>query len=280
MHNFIVIDQNFLQLEELRHILSSSEDGQCFVITDTAMMEIMKNGAETYEWSLKIISDYSGKIYVSLSPSEIPKNELITKVPCKNIISSERTDEFRKILHEIRAGIYGTARAKADTDIPVAIQSVAENQLNHKKNKTVLMNMYKAISDDLGLDCCKGLRKGLINKKLQYEYIIKQVVKSMKTTLSDNGFTNKEMDAFIKKDSFLYRQKALFGWRCINWVAECGLENLLEKKATNELMDLDYIIIATYGQGILSKEKSFNKKPAMKWYEEMQDIINLHINGG
>lgn len=132
MHNFIVIDQNFSQLKELRHILSSSEDGQYFVITDTAMMEIMKNGPKTYEKSLKIISEYSEKIYISLSPFEIQKNELITKVPCENVISNERTDEFRKILHEIKTGIYGTARAKADVIIPLAIQSLAEKQLNIK----------------------------------------------------------------------------------------------------------------------------------------------------
>ncbi|WKZ16293.1 MAG: hypothetical protein QY317_03100 [Candidatus Jettenia caeni] len=128
MHYFIVIDQNFSQLEELRHILISSKDEQHFVITDTAMIEMMKNGAETYEWSMKIISNYSEKIYISLSPSEILKNELTTKVPCKNIISNERTNEFRKILHEIKAGIYSHARAKADVNIPLATHKLRINQ--------------------------------------------------------------------------------------------------------------------------------------------------------
>ena len=182
---------------------------------------------------------------------------------------------FVKILHEIKAGIYGHARARTDANIPLAIQSVAENQLNHKRNKTVLMNMYKAISDDLGAYCCQGLRKGLINKELQYEYIIKNVIKSMKTDLSENGFTNKEMDTFIKKDSFVFRHKVLFGWRGMDWIKKRGLESLPENKATNDLMDLDYIVIATYDKGVLSKEKWVKSA-----YEEMQDIINLHINGG
>lgn len=136
------------------------------------------------------------------------------------------------------------------------------------------MNMYKAISDDLGTHCCKGLRKDLINKELQYTYIIKNVIKSMKTELSGNGFTNKEMEVFVKKASFMFRNKALLGWRVMHWIKKCGLESLPDYKATNDLMDLDYVVIATYGKGILSKEKWV--KPA---YEEMQDIINLHIKG-
>ncbi|WKZ16295.1 MAG: hypothetical protein QY317_03110 [Candidatus Jettenia caeni] len=137
------------------------------------------------------------------------------------------------------------------------------------------MNMYKAISDDLGIHCCKGLRKGLINKELQYKYIIRNVIKSMKTNLSENGFTNKEIKTFIRKDSFLFRHKTILAWRSMDWLKERGLESLPEYKATNDLMDLDYIVIATYGKGILSNEEWVKLA-----YEEMQAIINLHINGG
>ena len=91
----------------------------------------------------------------------------------------------------------------------------------------------------------------------------------LKEILKENNFTSSNVEVFLKKKPMILRYYYLKIWSCLDWLGKGGFESLLPKDVTNEILDHEYILLATFFNGILSKENRVNKA-----YKDISDILH------
>ena len=267
---YIVLDQNVLRGDELRERLCADKFIQ-FVLPDLAFLEMNKSAQweQTLRRSLEILSSHKNRVFVSHSVSQSLRTELTrkTSVQGHSMLYREATYFVREILQSVQDGAdgHGIARIKSNPDNHR--EALEHNHLQHEQNKAQLAALIDVTKSMVHTEAIKRLRSGRANRDEKLDHIFEIAAALLPQILVDYGFTKEKSRMFLKRKPMLLRYMYLKVWLCIDWVQMCGFDSLPSEKVTNDELDHEYILTATFFDGLFSAEGRVN--------DAYQDLLRL-----
>lgn len=267
-----VIDTNYLRKPELEQALQSSAPRDRFILTDTAILETMKNAQweSTARASFRIISQHPRKIWLAKAPGDLMQSEIDTGRETTDLIDLPLSEGFRVLLQEIAGGAGGPAMAHTRATILAAQAGLAQQQQNHVAN---LQALTLACTDIRGAIDIAGYRR--IPDPNQKELVRLHRVKTLAQTAVRRLLELERKPADLGQTLAHGRGILLryhIGLYCLGF--KWALNGTLSPdptRATNEIMDLDHALIASYFDDILTEEASVR--------EMWRDIVQaIHTN--
>lgn len=262
MHNhYVVVDQNVLRSTMLKDRLSSDKAAQ-FVIPDLAFLEMTKSAQweQTLRTSLAILSTEKNRVFVSRSVGDALRAELSSKVPVnEKMLYREATHFVREILQSVSDGSDGHGIVRIRNDPDNHREALEKDHLNHESNKTQLAGLIASTDSMLDSQFTKRLRSDKVSPDERLENIFQVATALLPQLLAKYGFTREKSHMFMKRKPMLLRYMYLKAWQCLNWLEMGGFENLPSKKVTNDQLDHEYILTATFFHDLLSEEIRVNQ---------------------
>ena len=271
---YVVVDQNVLRKEVLRDLLVSSRATH-FVVPDLAFLEMTKTlqWEQTLRGSFAILSTARSRVVVSHSVGDALKTELTRRSPVNGrMLHQEATDFVRDILQSVRDGSTGHGIARIKSDSKNHRDALANDHLDHDSNKTQLNGLIASTKAMLPGEFAKRLRAKKVQPIERLDVIFQVATALLPGILADAGFTNQRARALIKRKPMLLRYMYLKAWQCLNWIEMGGFECLPSNKVTNDQLDHEYILTATFFHGLLSEEPRVNQA-----YQDLLLLIHRKV---
>lgn len=270
---YYVIDVNYLRDSNLKSILSDSLN-KSFVLTETVIIETLKSKDWDYIYkkNFKIIGEYTDKIYVTLPIGNILSYELTNKKVCDNLLNEQDTLEIRKVLNHLGNGETDYIENVIFQNIDKAQDQISKTVLDHSKNKSNWLSVFRDFVGSSGSILRENLRKNRLNDFELYEITIEAVEEILngKEFFFGNEFKDEEINSFKNINSIYYKLIATMVFNGLLWQIKKGLTNIKAEKITNEKNDIENIVIALNGKGILSNEPYVNNL-----YNHIRNILEI-----
>lgn len=169
----------------------------------------------------------------------------------------ELTVRFRGFLDDLRTG--GGSSWKHFSDAVPQVRPQAANQsLNHRRNKTMVAGLVAGWKAGLSSDELRRLRSH--SRALVAELLAGNVAIGMIRSGLENNGHDKTVAAYLASVPSVSAHLILcLAATALRWVEYGGLESTPDDRVTNDLNDLDYVLIATFCAGVLSKEAEVNE---------------------
>jgi hypothetical protein len=260
-NNFFVLDVNFLRNPELNQLLKSAEE-EFFVITENVIVETMKSKDWDYIYkkNFAIICQYPEKIYVTSPIGNLLEYERQNKKACTDIFNEGSTNAIRIILNEMKNNNFENIDTLIGENISTTQQYVHSELLDYTKIKDAWLTIHSDFMESSGTKLREKLRKKRLATNQLYDLTIEAVdeIFCNEKKFFGDSFSKEEIDNFKEQNSLFYKLFATWVYNSFWWQMKKGLENMDEKKITNEQFDIDNILIALYGKGIFSVESYVN----------------------
>lgn len=270
---YIVIDQNCLRdmtlVQELQ--IRARYQGQHIVLPDMALWEMMKNNQweETAHRSLKTLADFPAGVLLAHAPGDLLRLELTEKHAHVDVIYHDATPRIRRLLGDISKGA-GSTLDDMRTTVPAAQPDLSHQYERHTHNKQRIVNMMNLLKELLlGHDRVrKALRDTATMRDSFRQIMAMPAVKVMtKQTLLDIGFAE---EVAAGPSVAYYHTFGLMGLSLL-YIAQ-GMESRAPENATNDLADLDYVVIALFCKGLASKDNR-----TRELYEDLSAALAVHF---
>ena len=148
--------------------------------------------------------------------------------------------------------------------------------LDHSKNKFNWLSIHKRNLESYS----PSLRKDLIKNRLKDNQLYDLTIQTVEEIFNGdrkifgNEFDYREIQLLKNMNSNHYKLFATLVFNSFLWQIKQGLENMNGGKITNEKHDIENIIIALSGKGILSNEKYVNNL-----YNHIRNILEIKFGG-
>jgi hypothetical protein len=261
----LVIDQNRLRSKAHEanapleaHLATAKEN--LAVLTDTAVFEILKGSAPTYvaSKSLEILSRFPDQVIVTDGTGVLMRKELTECKPIAGIASHELTQRFRAMLRKASRFYAGQEKTFPLDEALVAkeLPAIKAQRLDHQENKKVLTDGVAALKKQ-SAQLQRKIRKGVFDKEV-YEFVYQAAFVSFRDAISDFKLQTETVNQ-LYLDYCLTARVSMVGLLfAMQWFETNGADTLKEEAATNQFIDNDYVVCATYFDGILSEEGRVN----------------------
>lgn len=259
MKRFLVLDQNYLRSEKLKQIISTEQETH-FVIPDSAMVEMCKSPSWeiTTRQSLQALSQCPNRVHVAICMGEAVRFEM---QHCKSVEGKLLDRKCRALFRDILADTKTEKEYSALTqEKMLSIQDLLnKDELNNTKNKASLNRYIAAVRANLTEDMQKNLKDRHQDNEYKRELITKLTIESLLPFLQEElKLSIEKSKHFLKKKPIAFRFIWLRTWLSIDWFLKGGIEDTKPSKVTNDFLDHDYILTATFFNGILSEDKRVN----------------------
>jgi hypothetical protein len=266
---YLIIDQNVLRKSRLETLLRDHPEVRC-VLPDLAFFEMTKTPQweTTLRHSLAILSRCPSRVYVCLSVNEGLARELATLQPVTNHMMFPKATAFvRDLLESVRTGSDGHAMSRLRQHLPGHVQQLASDHLNDEENKNRLAGLIEVTKGALPEALQKRMRGAKVPDSQRLDILHEIGTSLLPQVLSTHGIAVPKARSFMKSKPLVLRYLYLKAWRCLTWIQNGGFESFPAKAATNEEIDNQYILSATFFHGLVSEETMVN--------ESYQDILLL-----
>lgn len=259
-HQYLVVDQNFLRTPALRDVLMERPHVQ-LVLPDLAMLEMTKSDEPelTAKLSLKIIAGHSSRVFVSRAMSECLKHELTTgRSVSGHLLFRPATTFLRKVLAAVKTGTPNEQYRRAIDDPENHLSALKRDYLNHAENKSRSLYLLDETKKQMPVEFAKRVRGSRATREEWIKFVRMKAPSLLVGVLEENGFSRERAMVFIRTKPMLLRYFYLKVWTCLVWEEQGRLEGLGEKKVSNDLLDHEYVLAATFFDGVLSDELKVN----------------------
>jgi hypothetical protein len=274
---FIVLDQNILREDRkspLKEWLDTRSDMR-YVLPDLAFLEMTK----TVQWestlsnSLRLLSHYPARVHVCYSVNEGLDFEL-TRLRSINghMLHPKATAFVRNLLDSVRNETDGYALDRIRSDPENHREALAKDHLDHTQNKLSLCELIKETKNSLSDDIQKCLRANKVTDSERLQIIYKIVVDLLPQILAENGVSYARARAFMKHKPLILRYLFLKVWYNIYWIGKGGIDSFPEKDVSNEELDKQYVLSASFFHGILSNDNRVNDS-----YRDLCILLKMKI---
>ena len=110
----------------------------------------------------------------------------------------------------------------------------------------------------MSVEFAKRVRGSQATREEWLDFVRMKALSLVAGVLQDNGFSLQRAMVFIRTRPMLVRYFYLKVWTCLVWEEQGRLEGLGEKKVSNDLLDHEYVLAATFFDGVLSNEPKVN----------------------
>lgn len=253
---YIVIDQNCFRDEALT--LKIKEESKIFgwqiLLPDVSMMEMLKG--QQWETSMRRSLAYLASspelVSLALSLGDLMRAERASGEPIGDLVDGLTTPIFRQLLREIDSGIDGAIFAKVRAGIVDAQSLASQQSLRHTDNKAMLVSLIDAWRKELSGDEVRKLKATPQNQVNLWASV--QMANTCVIGLKNGGYPDKAAQVLSVEPSVSGCWVSCLSALALNWLVFGGIDSLPPEKATNDLVDLDYILLGVLSCELYSKE--------------------------
>ncbi len=259
-NRYLVVDQNYLRSEDIKRIVATQSD-VCFVLPDLAMLEMTKSVCRelTVRLSLETIAKCPNRVFIAKALGESLKYELTNKRPVVgHLVFREATQFIRRLLSAIAANSSNANLARVLDDPKNHIADLERDYLDHPSNRSSALELVAATKKNMSAAFAKRVRGAKATSDELLAFVALTAPSLLVDVLEDNGFSRQKAIAFARRKPMLLRYFYLKVWACLDWEKMGWLESVSAAKVSNELLDHEYVLAATFFDGVLSNEASVN----------------------
>ena len=266
---FIVLDQNALRKPDLMGpaIERAYRSGAHLLILDIAVLEMMKHPSrweETARHSLASLVGCREQVSIGRGVPALMKEERTTGVPALgSLIDQELSAPFRELLAEFQNPAGGPYLAYLRSRIADTQKRIIEAQyLQHDANKRTLQGFRDIWKAFLPHSADRKRVRENIDDQLRI-LVHPTLTRQLEQLLLEGGHhvRHAQRIAFDRSVSSHWMLALLA--TSFRWFLDQGLDTLAAPKATNEIIDVDYITIGSLCSELISKETNVNETAAL-----------------
>ena len=262
MHNvYLVVDQNYLRSASLEPILVSRPD-VCIVLSDVAMIEMTKSDQRelNVRASLEVLSRYPERVHVSRALGELLDYEVREGRPVTGkLLYRDATRFIRNVLVSVRDNITNSELGKVLNDPHGHLAKVKASQFDHEANKSRSLELVSEIKTGMPKAFARVVRGARATEDELRLFVGSHSRSLMRGVLQDKGYSREKALGLVRKNFMLLRYFYLKVWACLDWEKMGRLESIASGKVSNDLLDHEYVLTATFFNGILSTDTDLNR---------------------
>lgn len=251
----LMLDQNYLRADELRMLVRDTRNR--FILPDELLLEMCKSEQweSTLVRSLEILSEAPTRVKMTTSLGVALKWETSHgKSIAGRLVEREATEFIRRVLAGVRdrkmsdeVNVMRVRMAKAQTEMQI-------EEFNHVENRNSLVQLVNTAKQFLTPEFQKRLRSSAVSREELQATAIAIAPQIVEHHYLESGFSREKIRAFIRSKPLSLRLAYASLINCMEWVAGGGLDSYAAVKATNDGLDRNYAVLATFFDGLLTKD--------------------------
>ena len=190
--------------------------------------------------------------YVALSATALGI-ELATFRSIENhMLNSDATAFARDLIASLRNGGVSYALARIREDPNGHHKALAQSHLNHEQNKVRMKGLIDSTKQLLPAELQKRMRSARLPDDERIQLIYDLAISLLPQILCEQGFSSEKSRAFMKQKPIVLRYFFVKIWHCVAWIERGGFECFRANGVTNDALDQQYVLGATFFHDILT----------------------------
>lgn len=272
--HYVVVDLNFLGRGNVEGLLTA-RPGTRIVLPDLSFLEMTKSDRweSILRSTLQPLSQYSNRVFVCRSVSDGLAAELANLHSVnKHMLNREATQFVRDLLNWVGSGREGYAIARIRADPECHRASLAADYLDHGRNKARLKELIEDTQSMLSGELQKRMRSANVSGEERVQFIHEMALSILPQVLGTRGISIDKARVFMRRKPLILRYMFLKIWHCVFWIEKGGFHTFPESKVTNDEIDQQYVLAATFFDGLASLETKVNNA-----YEDLMLLLAKKI---
>jgi hypothetical protein len=272
--HYVVVDLNVLGRGKIKDLLANQPNTR-FVLPDLSFLEMTKSDRweSVLRHTLQPLAQHTNKVFVCRSVSDGLAAELANLRPVsKHMLHREATHFVRDLLNWVGSGNEGYAVALIRKDPECHRVSLAADYLDHRRNKMRLKELIEDMQRILPGELQKRMRSANISEDERVQYIHDVALLMLPQVLGTSGISIGKARAFMRHKPLVLRYMFLKIWHCTFWIEKGGFDTFPEAKITNDEIDQQYVLAATFFDGLESLETKVNQS-----YQDLKLLLAKKI---
>lgn len=259
-HFYLVVDQNYLRNPQLESLLAATINTR-IVFPDLAMFEMTKTDKRelNIRLSFAILAKYAHRVFVSRAIGECLKHELEHGQPVSgHMLLRGATQFLRQVLYAVANGVTNAAFERVIHDPESHLFDLKRDYLDHDSNKRHSLELVEATKLEMPAEFARRVRGKQATREQKIAFVREKAPSLLLSVLQENNFSRERALKFLRRKPMLLRYFYANLWACLSWEEQGRLEGLEPKKVSNDLLDREYVLSATFFDGILSCDARVN----------------------
>ncbi|SPY99996.1 Uncharacterised protein [Pseudomonas luteola] len=271
MGNIYILDQNVMRRPTLSEIIKREPEAN-FVIPDVALVEMTKN--EHWEVilreSFRLLYPVTSRCFMSISVQEGLNRELTTKKSVDGkLLPYAFRDMIRSIIQGSQSDIDNPTFSLIRNNISSVQREIKVNDLNENFLRGELESRVTILKNGLTKEKLKACRNPETARAMRIQ-IAKDVGDGLYNQYMKSRGISRVISRRLKLQKCLtLRWAYLLAHHALHWLSDGGLDQAQEHKVVNDVLDQDYVLIATFFTGIISLETDVKKS-----YEDLKVMLS------
>lgn len=284
-----VVDMNVLQCPDFAAKIRAEAESR-FVIPDVALVEMCKHEdcRLTMKLALQVFSPHIDQVAVSFSVGEISNTELNSRCPSTpdGILSSEFTSLVGNLITDLAKDENDKTNDSIQKRFSDARESLLGKDLDAANARLRTEQLLEVLHQGLRPKLIASIRSPNLSwpRFLAFVQVMSEIF-FLKMLKKDHGMEEIDALRFIARKPMYLRYNYLLARHCLITIRNGGNVAAAGKELNHQL-DLDYVLIASYFDGLLSQDKKVNeahrdllailstssgeaRERAMDWFEEI-----------
>ncbi|MFZ3218420.1 MAG: hypothetical protein WA174_00220 [Rhodoferax sp.] len=273
MAKIYVIDQNVMQRPELPRFFAEHPDAK-YVVPDTGLVEMVKS--EKWEYTFKrnfaALVPVVTRCFMSLSVQEAREYELKRRVSIEGqLLPDDFTCLLRGAIVGSQPGNDNATMQQLRRKMDGARAVLAAEDLNGPVLREELTHLIAEARSKLTLEELRACKREGQPGRLSRLGITRDVGDALYVAHMRNMKVPLSVSRRLWKTGGMHRRWAyMLVHQAMQWLGEGGLESAPDKTVLNDILDQDYVLMASFFDGLLSIEKG-----SLRAYEDLCILLKL-----
>ncbi|MGA3943927.1 hypothetical protein ACI2TU_22360 [Ralstonia nicotianae] len=268
-----VVDLNMLQSVDLTNLISAEPQAR-FVLPDVAFVEMSKHE----DWQLTMglaLNVFGGRtecIDMSLAVGEAMNKELSSGklISINQLLPDDFRQFLRGLVSEFAENRPGPNQARMDQYFSEVRKDLLASDINAPSAKQRTLDLLQVWCDGVKPTLMKAIRKPNADRLFFLSMVQVQAEEICRSLLTTSGLSTDEVSALMPfKPMCLRYLYAITRYSLLAAKQGGGLQSMDAAKELNHQLDLDYGIVASYFDGLLTKDQR-----AKQAYDDLMEILN------
>lgn len=254
------VDQNELRKDLVRD--KANEGGSIFLLTEAAVLEMCKSASNwktTLQASLLSLAAHPEKVVCAHGAGTCFDLEMQVRRPLGfgDLVCPRRTEFLRNILLEIAARLESSAFREMEAELDRTRKQMESEVLNHDRNKRSAIDRIESLRPALPDKLLSDLRAGRLTAEEKRSLVTSIAIIQIAGGCSEklNFISRQSAAVMLEHCSFAFRSIWIKLRSTFRWAEQPSRASVDGSKVTNDDLDAQYVIMGSYCDALLSKDK-------------------------